>query len=336
VRLIREYLKLIRPYGILFLGFAPVFGAVCNGQDDVFSLALLLLIGVLGHIFVFVQNDYYDVEVDRQSKYVVQRPLTSGTLPRAHARLLFICSFFLSVVFTGVFFFSLRCFLTLLLSFFLMTLYNRYCKKFPGMEYVLGAAVFTYGIFGAFTVSDQVSVFALIISCIGFLQWVFSVGISANLKDVEFDTKLGIRTTPVRFGVHVVNHELKKPMSFVLYTYGIKLLHLIVALLPFLFGFSSPLLFGYPFPLFGFLLLAGFLLFTTQVILTTPLDKRDQMLRYEGAHEGLALLLIACVLASYLVEHLGNLFVFFLFVLFIAWPLFCLRFLYGKSLIPLE
>jgi len=318
------------------LGFAPVFGAVCNGQYDVFSLALLVLIGVLGHIFVFVQNDYYDVEVDRQSKYVLQRPLTSGALSRAHARLLFLSSFFLSMVLAGVLFFSLRSFLTLLLSFLLMTLYNRYCKKFPGMEYVLGAAVFTYGIFGAFTVSNQVSVFALIISSVGYLQWVFSVGISANLKDVEFDTKLGIRTTPVRFGVHVVDHQLKKPMSFVLYTYGIKLLHLIVASLSFLFGFSSPLLFGYPLPLFGFLLLAGLLLFTTQGILTTPLDKRDQMLRYEGAHEGLALLLIPCVLASYLVEHLGNLFVFFLFVLFIAWPLLCLRFLYGKTLIPLE
>jgi 4-hydroxybenzoate polyprenyltransferase len=336
VRVIREYLKLIRPYGILFLGFAPVFGAVCNEQYDVFSLALLLLIGVLGHIFVFVQNDYYDVEVDRRSKYVVQRPLTSGALPRTHARLLFICSFFLSVVFTGVFFFSLRSFLTLFLSFSLMTLYNKYCKKYPGMEYILGAAVFTYGIFGAFTVSDQVSVFALIISCVGFLQWIFSVGISANLKDVEFDTKLGIRTTPVRFGVRAVGHQLKKPVSFVLYTYGLKLLHLIVALLPFLFGFSSPLLFGYPLPLFGFLLLAALLMFTTWGILTTPLGKRDQMLRYEGAHEGLALLLIPCVLGSYLVEHLGGLFVCLLFVLFIAWPLLCLRFLYGKTLIPLE
>ena len=336
MRVIREYLKLIRPYGILFLGFAPVFGAVCNEQYDVFSLALLLLIGVLGHIFVFVQNDYYDVEVDRRSKYVEQRPLTSGAIPRAHARLLFLSSFFLSVVLAGVLFFSLRSFLTLLLSFFLMTLYNRYCKKIPGMEYLLGAAVFTYGLFGAFTVSDQVSVFAIIISCVGFLQWVFSVGISANLKDVEFDTKLGIRTTPIHFGVHAVGHQLKKPMSFVLYTYGIKLLHLIVALLPFLFGFSSPLLFGYPFPLFGFLLLAGLLLFTTRGILTAPLDKRDQMLRYEGAHEGLALLLIPCVLASYLVERLGGLLVCFLFVFFIAWPLFCLRFLYGKTLIPLE
>ncbi len=231
---IRDYIKLIRPYGILFIGFTPVFGALCNGEFDVFHLSLLLLIGLLGHIFVFVQNDYYDVEVDRQSKYVVQRPLTSGMISRANARILYLGSFFISLVLACGFLFSLRSFVVLLLSFFLMTLYNKYSKRVPAMEYILGGAVFSYGVFGAFTVSDQVSPFAIIISSVAFLQWVFSVGVSANLKDVEFDTKLGIRTTPVIFGVYAVGNQLKKPASFLLYTYGIQLVHLVVVMLPFL------------------------------------------------------------------------------------------------------
>jgi 4-hydroxybenzoate polyprenyltransferase len=204
------------------------------------------------------------------------------------------------------------------------------------MEYVLGAAVFSYGIYGALTVSDHVSLFAVIISSVAFLQWIFSVGVSANLKDVEFDTKLGIRTTPVLFGVCAVGNQLKKPVSFLLYTYGIQLVHLIVVMLSFCFGYSSPMLYGYPIPLLGFLILACILLFTTRVILITPLEKRDQMLRYEGIHEGLALLLIPIVLLSYLVGHLGVLLPFLLIVVLILWPLFCLRFLYGKTLIPLE
>lgn len=336
MRAIKEYIKLIRPYGILFIGFTPVFGALCNGEFDVFHLSLLLLIGLLGHIFVFVQNDYYDVEVDRQSKYVVQRPLTSGLVSRTNARILFLGSFFISIALAAVFFFSLLSLIVLLVAFLLMTLYNRYSKRLPAMEYILGAAVFSYGIFGALTVSNQISPFAVIISCVAFLQWIFSVGISANLKDVEFDTKLGIRTTPVLFGVRAVGKQLKKPISFLLYTYGIKLVHLIVVILPFFFGYSSPLLYGYPIPLLGFLILACILLFTTTGILTTPLDKRDQMLRYEGAHEGLALLLIPFVLLSYLVEHLGALLPFLLLVVLILWPLLSLRFLYGKTLIPLE
>ena len=102
---IREYIKLIRPYGILFIGFTPVFGAICNGAFEIIHLFLLLLIGLLGHIFVFVQNDYYDIEVDRQSKYVVQRPLTSGLISRTQARILFLGSFLLSIALAAIFFF---------------------------------------------------------------------------------------------------------------------------------------------------------------------------------------------------------------------------------------
>ena len=333
---VRDYIKLIRPYGILFIGFTPVFGALCNGQFDAFRLSLLLIIGVLGHIFVFVQNDYYDIEIDRQSKYVVQRPLTTGVLSRTQARLLFLGSCFISVVLAVIFFFSIRSFIVLLLSFLLMTLYNRYSKCVPGMEYVLGAAVFMYGMFGALTISDEISAFAIIISCVGFLQWVFSVGVSANLKDVEFDTKLGIRTTPVVFGVYVHGNQLKKPLRFIVYTYAIKGAHLLVALLPFFLGYTSIVLNGYPIPLVGFFVIAFLLLFTTKGTLTTSLKERNLMLRYEGAHEGFALLLVPFVLLSYLVNHIGVLPTFLLIVLLILWPLFCLRLLFGKTLIPLE
>jgi len=336
VRVVRECIKLIRPYGMLFLGFTPVFGALYNGQFDVFRLSLLLIIGLLGHIFVFVQNDYYDIEIDRQSKYVVQRPLISGVISRTHARVLFLGSFVLSIVLAVIFFFSVLSFVALLLSFALMTLYNRYSKRIPGMEYVLGAGVFIYGIFGALTVSDQVSNLAIIISCVWFLQWVFSVGVSANLKDVEFDTKLGIRTTPVVLGVNVLGNQLKKPLGFIIYPYAIKGAHLLVALLPFFLGYASIFLNGYPIPLLGFLVIAFLLLFTTRGILTASLKERNLMLQYEGVHEGLALLLVPFVLLSYLVKHIGVLPTFLLMVLLVLWPLLSLRFLFGKTLIPLE
>ncbi|MFH1014128.1 MAG: UbiA family prenyltransferase [Thermoplasmatota archaeon] len=336
MRVVRDYIKLIRPYGILFIGFTPVFGALCNGQFDTFRLSLLLIIGLFGHIFVFVQNDYYDMEIDRQSKYVVKRPLTTGAISRSQARFLFLSSVLISVGIAIIFFFSIRSFVVLLVSFLLMTLYNRYSKRVTGMEYVLGAAVFMYGMFGALTVSDDVSTLAIIISCVGFLQWVFSVGVSANLKDVEFDTKLGIRTTPVLFGVHAIGNQLKKPVRFIMYTYAIKGIHLLVVMLPFILGYTAILLNGYPIPLLGFFVIAFILLFTTRGILTTSLKERNVMLRYEGVHEGFALLLIPMVLLSYLVEHVGALLTFCLMLFLICWPLLCLRFLFGKTLIPLE
>jgi 4-hydroxybenzoate polyprenyltransferase len=336
VGVIRDYIKLIRPYGILFLGFTPVFGALCNNEFDAFHLSILLIIGLLTHVFTFVQNDYYDMEVDRQSKYVVQRPLTTGVISRSSAYILFLCSFCIAVALAAAFFFSLRSFAVLLGAFFFMTLYNKYSKHITGMEYVLGAAVFMYGLFGALTVSDEVSSLAFIIACVGFLQWVFSVGVSANLKDVEFDTKLGIRTTPVLFGVQVVQNKLKKPVLFTIYAFCIKMAHIMVAFLPFLLGYSLIMINGFPLPLLCYLLITLMMLFTAREILTIPLMKRDTMLRYEGAHEGLALLLIPVVLMSYLNEHAGIIPTFLLFLLFFGWPLFSLRILFGKTLIPLE
>jgi 4-hydroxybenzoate polyprenyltransferase len=333
---VREYLKLIRPYGILFMGFTPVFGALCNSEFDAVHLAALLGIGLLAHIFAFVQNDYFDIEVDRQSKYVLQRPLTTGMISKKQAGIVFLSAFFLSLCITIVFFFSLRSFVVLVFAFFLMTLYNKYSKRVSGMECSLGAGVFLLGLYGGFTVSDTLSPLVVVISCVGFLQWMFSVGVSANLKDVEYDAKLGIRTTPVSFGVHAKGDQLKKPLRFLFYVYGIKTVHLLVASFPFVFGYTSYQLGGYPIPLIGFFIIAVILFFTTRGILTTKLTRREVMLRYEGAHEGFALLLIPMVLLSYLVEHIGVLPSLSLMVLFILWPLLCLRLLFGKTLIPLE
>jgi 4-hydroxybenzoate polyprenyltransferase len=333
---LQEYGKLIRPYGILFLGFTPVFGALCNGQFNRFQLTILLAIGLLTHVFAFVQNDYYDVEVDRQSKYVVQRPLISGSVSRSNAFLIVVISFLSCVLLAAVFLFTLRSMMMLLLSFLLITFYNKYSKQIPGMEYVLATGVFTLGVFGGFTISDTITPLTLIIASVGFLQWVFSVGVSANLKDVEFDTKLGIRTTPVLFGVHVIDHILKKPFRFVLYAYGIKAVHLLVAFLPFILGYTAIITVGFPIPLVCFLLIGVSIILTTNGILTTPLEQRDRMLRYEGVQEGFSLLLLPSTLLSFLLEHFGIAPTILLFLLMILWPLFILRALYGRTLIPLE
>ena len=60
------------------------------------------------------------------------------------------------------------------------------------------------------------------------------------------------------------------------------------------------------------------------------------MLRYEGVHEGFALLLIPIVLISYLIENFNIIPILMLIGLMIAWPLFSLRLLFGKKMIPLE
>ena len=332
----KRYLKLIRPYGMLFLGFTPVFSAIANGEFSLSNLIILLIIGLLAHIFTFVQNDYYDVEIDSKSKYVSNRPLVTGSISQKTTIVIFVSSFILSLILAIVFFFSFYSFAVLLLSFLCMTFYNKYSKHFFGMEYILGAGVFTYGIFGALTVSNNISSLAILISAVGFMQWLFSVGISANLKDVEFDSKLGIKTTPIVFGVHVLDKRLMIPSSFSLYAFVLKFIHILIASLPFLLVYTSIFIYGLPIPGIFFLIISIVLLYLTLKILSTPLPERDKMLIYIGVQEGLALLLIPIVLMSYITENISILPTFLLILLFMFWPLFCFRILFGKRMIPLE
>jgi hypothetical protein len=66
------------------------------------------------------------------------------------------------------------------------------------------------------------------------------------------------------------------------------------------------------------------------------MSERDKMLIYVGVQEGLALLLTPIALMSYLTENISILATFLLILLFIFWPLFCFRMLFGKRMIPLE
>jgi 4-hydroxybenzoate polyprenyltransferase len=333
---VREYAKLIRPYGILFLGLTPVFGALCNEMFDMVHLLFLLLIGVLVHIFTFVQNDIFDVDVDTQSTHVSKRPLVAGNITKNNALIIVLLSLVFSLLSTVFVFFSLVSFCVLVLVFFLMTLYNKCSKRFAGMEYVLGLGVFSLGVFGALTVSDTASLFAVIVSLACGMQWLFSVGVSANLKDVKEDAQLGIRTTPSILGVRAENERLVISISFWVYALLLKFLHIMILSTPFFLGYVS--IYAYDLLLSGvpFIVLSFVLMYTTVMILSTPLSKRDTMLRYQGLHEGFALLLIPVMLLSYLVENLSVMSTMLLLVIIILWPLIMLRMLFGKTMIPLE
>ena len=196
--------------------------------------------------------------------------------------------------------------------------------------------VFSFGIFGALTVSNSITNLAIIISAVCFMDWLFSVGVSANLKDVEFDTKLGIRTTPAVFGVYAKDKKLFIPTSFRIYTYFIKIIHVLIAALPFILGYTSIFVYNLPITGICFFIISISLLYLTQRILSTPISKRDSMLIYIGLQEGLALLLIPIGLLSILIDSFTLLPTFLFILLLIFWPLFWFRFLFGKKMIPLE
>lgn len=332
----KKYLILSRPYGMLFIGLTPVFGAFANGETNQFNLGILLIIGLLSHIFTFVQNDYFDMEIDRKSKYVSNRPLSSGNISKKTVILIFISSLLLSLILSAVYLQEIYSFLMLILSFICVTLYNKYSKCFTGMEYILSLGVFFYCIFGALTVSNSVSYLVILVASFVFLQWLFSVGISANLKDVEFDTKQGIRTTPVWFGTYVTKKSLVIPLKFKAYAYLIKIMHIFIATLILMLGYASISVYNLPFPGIFLFIISLILIYLTYKILTSPLKNRDMMLKYMGVQEGLSFLLLPISMMSLLIELISFPVTIILILLMILWPLSWFRLLYGKSLIPLE
>jgi len=331
-----DYAKLVRPYGLLFLGLTPFFGAVCNGEKDSFRLFFLALVGVLIHIFTFVQNDYLDLNIDKKSVYVLDRPLVAGKIKEKTALYMVIFSFLLSVIIALLFLLTFQSFLMLLVSFFLITLYNMYSKRVFGMEYILAVGVFTTGLFGAYSVSNNISSLAIVVCLVNMMQWIFSVGIFANLKDVKYDTKMGVRTTPNILGVKIVGEDFSIPFLFIGYAFFIKTIHILIAFLPFLLGYTEIFIFNLPIPFLFFILLSIIILYLVAKIFSTPLSQRDRMLVYEGLQEGLSLLLIPVSLMSYLFENIGIAQTILMIILIIIWPLSSLRVVFGKKLIPLE
>ena len=332
----KQYLILFRPYGMLFLGLTPFFGAVTNGEVRIVNLFLLLLVGCLVHIFTFTQNDYYDVEVDQHSTYVANRPLSTGRISQNSVVLIFSVCFIVCILISIFSFFRIFSFIFLIVGFFCMTLYNKFSKQFAGMEYILGLGVICFGLFGALTISYTISFFVVLVVLFGFFQWLFSVGVSANLKDVEFDMQQGIATTPVVLGVRFSGGFLVVPGVFKLYGFFIKICHILIALSIMIFGYASFWVAGFLVPGFLFFLVSVIVLYLSFRILSPQGAKRDSMLVYAGLQEGLSFLLLPIALMSYLIEQVSMVSTGFLLLTIIVWPVFWFRLLFGKRLIPLE
>ena len=332
---IKGYIKLMRPYGAFLLPLIVVFGALCNGQFNFSPLLGLFIIGIFAHIFGAVQNDYFDIEIDKKSEYVSERPFVKGIVSRKGALFLILFSFFASIILAYVLFFTMLSFLTLLLSSFLVTLYNKYSKRMPGMEYVLGAGVCAFGLFGALTVSDVLSPLVIFIVLFVLMKYVFNVGVSANLKDVKYDSKRGIKTTPMILGVTVIDDELRIPAVFTIYAFSIKGILIGIALMPFLTGYVSMFLYSFPVPIVCFSILSTLLIYTLWKMLSTPLSERDTMILYAGIHELLTYFLVPVVLMSYLVENINIFAPILLIVVPPLWIAFTLRVVFGKK-VPLE
>ena len=174
-----EYLKLFRLQTGATTALAPIIGylviASQTGYQIVLTeLVLLFIIGILMHIFVFVLNEYIDLDVDRLSPDLSKKPLVSGTItPKAALAVAFI-ALIISYIIFFIYFFNLWALIFLTLSVEFGAIYDIKGKRFAGSDFTLALWIFFFCLFGASIVSTEFSGVLYLIAGLGFFQILFN------------------------------------------------------------------------------------------------------------------------------------------------------------------
>ncbi|UCG68461.1 MAG: UbiA prenyltransferase family protein [Thermoplasmata archaeon] len=200
---------------------------------DVSHLILLFIIGLLYHFYGFVLNEYSDIEIDKHAMELSQKPLIKGTINRNDALYAAVIAIFIALGMVIFFFRSIYATGAFLVAILLGGIYDVYGKKFFGADFVLGASIFFFCLFGAYSVSVNLTPVVIIVAFLFFIQLTFQTGVTGGMKDIPSDSLAGAKTTPVYLGCRVLGNELIVTKNFRRYVGGIKVLHTIVVLLPF-------------------------------------------------------------------------------------------------------
>ena len=281
-----EYARLIRLPGLGGLSIAPIFGALSlydiGLEISLTTLFFLLIFGVLKSIYGFVLNDYADLELDRLSDDISNRPLVRGTISKRAA--LSIC--FLSVIgmfliiflifyrHHPAFYYGLGC---MILAFIFGTIYNLYGKRFMSSAIIAAAADALIVLLAAFIISPDgnLSIFTWIIFILVFTQFIFMTIVVGGIKDADHDYKMNVKNLALYSGVKVYkDKKIFIPLSFKAFGLLIRFLSAIIVFVPFIF-------YGANFEMWQIILLAllviGVLVLTVQLLnikTFEPTDKR--------------------------------------------------------------
>lgn len=256
-----EYARLLRLPGLGGLSVAPVFGALSTGHVVLSDIVILFVIGALSSIYGFVLNDIIDVNVDKLSKDLMNRPLVKGEISLKTAQLICLLSFTLAFVLIFIFFFETTISFGLALfaiigSAVTGSLYNIYGKRIVGSDVLVALSEALLVLFGALVVAplNSMTIFTGIITILTFNQLLYMNAVEGGLKDADHDYLLNVKNIALKSGV-IVNPSgtLHVPKSFQLFGIGIRLISIILVFSPFIF-------FNYPIELWNLVVLILFML----------------------------------------------------------------------------
>ena len=281
----REYLKLMKFHSVGFTSIIPVIGAAATGELDLTIFFELLSIGILVHIFGFTMNEYRDIDVDRLSPDLKEKPLVKGSISKRTAYWIFQISWILALIVNAAVFRESLSFIFLVVSIIFGAVYNRYSKKVSYMEFSLAAWVFFFVLSGNAAITGNVSELGIGVAAIAFFQILFNTGISGAFKDIDHDPTGKGATTPLRMGVRVVNGRILVSWTFIIYSFLVKSMQIGATLLPLALGLVPAPGSLWKIKIITITVLAGVALYLTKYFLMIKRFERKKVLKPLAAIE---------------------------------------------------
>ncbi len=217
---ILAYFHLLRFHAAASEPVIMIIGALIMNERDLSILFVIFLIGIFYHIYGYVLNDYADVEIDKKSVDLKNKPLVSGSISKRNALIITILSFLGAYVLTFFYFRDVFPILFLSIAMFLGGVYDLCGKKIPGISdfVIAGSLAFSF-IFGASIVSVNFSNTIYIMWLLIFFGIVFINIVEGGLKDVDHDNLKGGKTLAIIAGVNVTGNKLVLTRKFKAITY---------------------------------------------------------------------------------------------------------------------
>ena len=269
-----EYFRLIRFSTVGDEVAVILLGGFLMGLRDLYFIGILFIIGLLGHIFGYVLNEYIDIEVDRKLKYEIKKPLVSGIIPKKNALVIILFAFVSSFVLTFIYFPNILSVSLLALAALLTIIYDVYGKKIPLSDFFVAGTLLVFILFGASTVNVTIPNLVFIAALIFFFDVVFMNFVEGGIKDIDHDSKAGAKTMATRMGVMIKNGKLHITTRFRIFAFILRIAYFSLIML---LGLQSGINLWYSdinvLYVITVLLMAIVIIFSIRLLYTTTFDK---------------------------------------------------------------
>jgi 4-hydroxybenzoate polyprenyltransferase len=192
---------------LVFLG-APSEGPSVLAGEVLPDLVLLFLMGAFLHVFGFVLNEWADMEIDRASEDLQDKPLVSGEISPDEAK-------WTAIVAAGLTFVPLALVTldpwphaALLCSVLAAAAYDLWGKRFPLDVVLAGSITFLMmaGVLALGNFDRDHGAHVTLLGCVAGLQFIqnlYQNAIEGGLKDADHDAAAGAKTYAALLGVRI-------------------------------------------------------------------------------------------------------------------------------------